>query len=160
MVQKSGPGDPAAHRLAFLPLLPSGPGGVCRILLHRAQPLLIFINAFHLYIMVFRSPSTTKIGQPAEALAKAGGEGGIQSRPNVGSFVLPPGGQPPRASASLRLPHEGGKPPSIPPVRIFPSILSRTKAGGEGGIRTHGTVASTRALQARRFDRSRTSPYR
>ncbi len=37
--QKSGPGDPAAHRLAHLPLLPSGPGGVHRILLHRAQPL-------------------------------------------------------------------------------------------------------------------------
>ena len=30
--------------------------------------------------------------------------------------------------------------------------------GGEGGIRTHGTVASSRALQARRFVHSRTSP--
>ncbi len=31
-------------------------------------------------------------------------------------------------------------------------------AGGEGGIRTHGTVAGTRAFQARRFVHSRTSP--
>ena len=35
-----GPGDPAAHRTTYLPLLPSGPGGVHRVLLHRAQPLL------------------------------------------------------------------------------------------------------------------------
>src|SRR3972149_8754641 len=35
----AGPGDPAAHRTDRLPLLPSGPGGVHRILLHRAQPL-------------------------------------------------------------------------------------------------------------------------
>jgi hypothetical protein len=34
-----GPGDPAAHRIDRLPLLPSGPGGVHRILLHRARPL-------------------------------------------------------------------------------------------------------------------------
>ena len=37
--REAGPGDPAAPRLACLPLLPSGPGGVHRILLHRAQPL-------------------------------------------------------------------------------------------------------------------------
>ena len=37
--KKPGPGDPAAHRIACLPLLPSGPGGVHKILLHRAQPL-------------------------------------------------------------------------------------------------------------------------
>ena len=33
-----------------------------------------------------------------------------------------------------------------------------TKAGGEDGIRTHGTVAGTRAFQARRIGHSRTSP--
>ena len=33
-----GPGDPAAHRTNRLPLLPSGPGGVHRVLLHRARP--------------------------------------------------------------------------------------------------------------------------
>ena len=32
------------------------------------------------------------------------------------------------------------------------------KAGGEDGIRTHGTVAGTRAFQARRIGHSRTSP--
>src|SRR5262245_29270687 len=32
------------------------------------------------------------------------------------------------------------------------------KTGGEGGIRTHGTVSSTRALQARAFSHSATSP--
>ena len=35
---KVGPGDPAAHKTNRLPLLPSGPGGVHRVLLHRAQP--------------------------------------------------------------------------------------------------------------------------
>jgi hypothetical protein len=34
-----GLGDPAAHRTDCLPLLPSGSGGVHRVLLHRAQPL-------------------------------------------------------------------------------------------------------------------------
>ena len=38
-MKKVGPGDPAAHRTNRLPLLPSGPGGVHRVLLHRAQPL-------------------------------------------------------------------------------------------------------------------------
>ena len=33
-----GPGDPAAHRTDRLPLLPSGPGGIHRVLLHRARP--------------------------------------------------------------------------------------------------------------------------
>ena len=36
-----GPGDPAAHRTDCLPLLPSGPGGVHRVPLHRAQPLIL-----------------------------------------------------------------------------------------------------------------------
>ncbi len=36
----AGPGDPAAHRTDRLPLLPSGPGGVHRVLSHRAQPLV------------------------------------------------------------------------------------------------------------------------
>ncbi len=36
--------------------------------------------------------------------------------------------------------------------------LQQAGYGGEGGIRTHGAVASTRALQARRFVHSRTSP--
>ncbi len=40
-IVKPGPGDPAAHRLACLPLLPSGPGGVYKIPLHRAQPLSV-----------------------------------------------------------------------------------------------------------------------
>jgi hypothetical protein len=37
--REAGPGDPAAHRTGCLPLLPSGPGGVHRVPLHRAQPL-------------------------------------------------------------------------------------------------------------------------
>src|SRR6267143_5375413 len=39
--RRAGPGDPAAHRTDRLPLLPSGPGGVHRVLSHRAQPLSI-----------------------------------------------------------------------------------------------------------------------
>src|SRR5215831_8775485 len=35
----AGLGDPAAPKTFCLPLLPSGPGGVHRVLLHRAQPL-------------------------------------------------------------------------------------------------------------------------
>ena len=44
-IKKPGPGDPAAHRLVCLPLLPSGPGGVHKILLHRAQPLFCAISS-------------------------------------------------------------------------------------------------------------------
>ncbi len=33
------PGKPAAHKSAYLPLLPSGPDGVHKILLHRARTL-------------------------------------------------------------------------------------------------------------------------
>ena len=36
----AGPGDPAAPKTDCLPLLPSGPGGVHRVLLHRARPLI------------------------------------------------------------------------------------------------------------------------
>jgi len=42
---KTGPGDPAAHKPICLPLLPSGPGGVHRSLLHRAQPLRFALGA-------------------------------------------------------------------------------------------------------------------
>ena len=45
-MKKVGPGDPAAHRTNRLPLLPSGPGGVHRVLLHRAQPLKKYIGIF------------------------------------------------------------------------------------------------------------------
>jgi hypothetical protein len=43
---KAGPGDPAAHRTDRLPLLPSGPGGVHRVQLHRAQPLTLHTSRF------------------------------------------------------------------------------------------------------------------
>ena len=36
--------------------------------------------------------------------------------------------------------------------------LRARRAGGEGGIRTHGTLSSTTAFEAGRFNRSRTSP--
>ena len=36
--------------------------------------------------------------------------------------------------------------------------LCLSSHGGEGGIRTHGTVAGTRDFQSRRFGHSRTSP--
>lgn len=43
---------------------------------------------------------------------------------------------------------------------VFPDLPAEAlaKAGGEDGIRTHGTVAGTRAFQARRIGHSRTSP--
>ena len=41
----------------------------------------------------------------------------------------------------------------------MPSALGRTAfLCGEGGIRTHGTIASTRTFQARSFGHSDTSP--
>jgi hypothetical protein len=81
-------------------------------------------------------------------------------------------GQAPRACASLRSSHERKPPPSEPPFESHPCelfghahspqssalIAQHCHLGGEGGIRTHGTVASSRALQARRFVHSRTSP--
>src|SRR6185436_8552449 len=42
---QAGPGDPAAHRTDRLPLLPSGPGGVHRVLSHRAQPLILNVKS-------------------------------------------------------------------------------------------------------------------
>ena len=38
------------------------------------------------------------------------------------------------------------------------SLCNRRLGGGESGIRTHGTLSSTRALQARAFSRSAISP--
>ena len=83
-----------------------------------------------------------------------GGEGGNSKSRGDRLPRSRQGAMPPRAFASLRSPHEGGSPPSEPPVRIPPA-----RYGGEGGIRTHGAVASTRAFQARRFGHSRTSPH-
>src|SRR6476660_7516373 len=40
-IREAGLGDPAAPKTVCLPLLPSGPGGVHRVLLHRAQPLIL-----------------------------------------------------------------------------------------------------------------------
>ena len=40
-LKQAGPGDPAAPKTFCLPLLPSGPGGVHRVLLHRARPLVL-----------------------------------------------------------------------------------------------------------------------
>ena len=44
-------------------------------------------------------------------------------------------------------------------LRIELFLYSRLVNGGEDGIRTHGTVAGTRAFQARRIGHSRTSPH-
>ena len=43
-------------------------------------------------------------------------------------------------------------------LRAKAAPATSAKAGGEGGIRTHGTVAGTRDFQSRRFGHSRTSP--
>jgi hypothetical protein len=44
-------------------------------------------------------------------------------------------------------------PPTPPKI-----VLSLLKNGGEGGIRTHGTVSRTLAFEASTFNRSVTSP--
>ena len=40
------------------------------------------------------------------------------------------------------------------------SVLSLKGSGGEGGIRTHGNLTATRALQARLIGHSSTSPLK
>ncbi len=112
-------------------------------------------------------------GMPAEALAKAGGEDGIRSRmsgrpahaPTRGPGPLVPSlcsGHPMKGKHPLQNPCSNpilyfGR-PSSSLKRIFTD--SYQARGGEDGIRTHGTVAGTRAFQARRIGHSRTSPLK
>src|ERR1041384_1218165 len=57
----AGPGDPAAHRTDRLPFLPSGPGGVHRVLSHRAQPLSVVLSLF--YVLTCLIPTVNEINQ-------------------------------------------------------------------------------------------------
>ena len=57
-----------------------------------------------------------------------GREGGIRSRRRLRTACSRWGARPPRASVTLRSPHEGGTPPSQPPVQIPPSFLQVGKA--------------------------------
>ena len=54
---------------------------------------------------------------------QVGGEGGHLKSRSQFQLALPPGGQPPRAFASLRSPQEGGTPPSQPPFKSRPLCL-------------------------------------
>ena len=47
----AGLGDPAAPKTICLPLLPSGPGGVHRVLLHRAQPLFRLLKMSSSFVL-------------------------------------------------------------------------------------------------------------
>src|SRR5882757_4333530 len=58
--------------------------------------------------------------------------------------------------------HRTARIPSVWPPRVRSRAVAmnrmRKKNGGEGGIRTLGSLARTRAFQARAFDHSATSP--
>ena len=73
--RKPGPGDPAAHRRASLPLLPSGSGGVRRFLLHRARPLIVINRAPGRAIFVWRRGWDLNPRSPYE-------DNGFRDRPN------------------------------------------------------------------------------
>ena len=55
---------------------------------------------------------------------------------------------------SLKSPHGAGF-----LSRICVCLVDARLAGGEGGIRTHGTLARTAVFETARFNHSRTSPY-
>ena len=74
-----GPGDPAAHRTDCLPLLPSGPGGVHRVLLHRAQPLILDPDP--------STRSTRQISPSAEVTVQRKGTDGIYGARYGGSAI-------------------------------------------------------------------------
>ena len=146
-----GPGDPAAHRTNRLPLLPSGPGGVHRVLLHRARPRYSYD--------IYPIPSIREAMVEQTLMADEGWHSKSRSRaptegarplmsPHAGEYLPrdPPRSNPPRPFAMAIPTHT----PSQPCRALFD--------GGEGGIRTHGPVAETHAFQACRFVHSRTSP--
>jgi hypothetical protein len=67
----AGLGDPAAPKTFCLPLLPSGPGGVHRVLLHRAQPLKLQSclsrrplsqGAYPVAKNIYMAPGTSELG--------------------------------------------------------------------------------------------------
>ena len=160
-----GPGDPAAHRTNRLPLLPSGPGGVHRVLLHRARPRGVCDSTgatgergwYEASLTITSSQAT-----PDASHLQHGGEGG-HSKSRLRA--------PTEGACPLVSPHAGEYLPRDPPRSnptasardgnstrtLFQSYTARFD-GGEGGIRTHGPVAETHAFQACRFVHSRTSP--
>src|SRR6187401_2873082 len=90
---------------------------------------------------------------------KTGGERGIRT---LGRGVTPT-----HAFQACRLNHsrisprfrerQGYQPPRVPPHS--PGFRAcGPKTGGEGGIRTHGSLSTTTAFEAGRFNHSRTSP--
>ena len=136
--KKVGPGDPAAHRTNRLPLLPSGPGGVHRVLLHRARPRGVCDS----------TGATGERGWYEASLTITSS----QATPDVSH--LQHGGEGGHSKSRLRAPTEGACPLVSPPrspsfeshrissrwrfdSHILP-ILYALLDGGEGGIRTHG----------------------
>ena len=83
----AGPGDPAAHRTDRLPLLPSGPGGVHRVLSHRAQPLVHIQHSLKARDTCGVSPPSINLETPKRAggshEVRYGGEGGIRTHGRV-----------------------------------------------------------------------------
>jgi hypothetical protein len=64
--RKAGPGDPAAHRTDRLPLLPSGSGGVHRVLSHRARPLSFVLGLSGLFSLSGAWSATKSIREPGK----------------------------------------------------------------------------------------------
>ena len=94
-------------------------------------------------------------GLPAGASAKAGGGRGIRSRGHKDLPTPARGGKPPGAFASLRSPHEGGTPPSEPPVRIPPSFF--LQIGVE--VLLHSLLIRAAEVMAERVGFEPTDPF-
>ena len=82
--------------------------------------------------------------EPHRSLWRRGWEFEVAWRPPP---TLPLGGLPPRASAALRSPHEGGTPPSEPPVRTPPLVVAE-RVGFEPTVPLPAHVLSRHADSA------------
>ena len=163
--KKVGPGDPAAHRTNRLPLLPSGPGGVHRVLLHRARPRGVCDSTgatgergwYEASLTITSSQAT-----PDASHLQHGGEGGhSKSRlraPTEGAcpLVSPHAGEclprdPPRSNPTASV-HDGDSTRTF--CQSYMHFWMAERVGFEPTVPFRTTVFETV-----RFGRSRTSPF-
>ena len=119
----------------------------------------------------FHSPEQEAIAKKSRAALEASGKlkRPIATEITAGQHVLSRRGVSPEISAEARrsklpllkmsIPIEIAESRAeMPGLFSFPESAMRKKSGGEGGIRTHGTVSRTLAFEASAFNRSATSP--
>ena len=106
-----------------------------------------------------RPGTPTALGRGALPLLPSG-PGGVRQFPSRGAQPSTP----PHPAHSTRAPLKGEFNPAIADCGLqgtatSPSSTAKSKNGGGGGIRTHGTVARTRHFQCRTFGHSATPPH-